>query len=101
MAHLTTFTFEALPAKRGAIVEQFERWEREQRAKATGFEYSLLVSSNANPDQFTIVVQFDSTDNYRKNSDRPEIDAWYQALRANLVADPEWFDGTVTRETRA
>ena len=47
------------------------------------------------------VVQFDSTENYQKNSDRAEINAWYQGLRADLIADPVWFNGTIARETRA
>lgn len=101
MAHVTTFKFQALPGKRSSVVEQFESWDRDQKAKATGFQQSLLVSSLANPDEFIAVVQFDSTENYQKNSDRGEIDAWYQGLRANLVADPEWFNGTVTREAHA
>ena len=101
MDHVTTFTFQAQPGKSGSVIEHFERWEREQKAKATGFQHSLLVSSNANPDQFTAVVQFDSTENYQKNSDRAEINAWYQGLRADLIADPVWFNGTIARETRA
>jgi hypothetical protein len=36
-----------------------------------------------------------------KNSNRPEQDAWFRELRANLVADPEWFDGTLERESMA
>ncbi len=86
MAHLTTFKFQAMPGKRDSVVAQFDRWEREQKRKATRVHDRRPV---------------DSTDSYQKNSDRAEINDWYQALRADLVADPEWFDGTVARESRA
>ncbi len=36
---------------------------------------------------------FDSTENYKANSDNPETSAHFQDLRAHLVADPDWFNG--------
>ena len=68
------------------------------KAGATGFQSSSLVSSNENPDQITAIVRFDTTANYEKNSARPEIGAWFERLRADLIADPEWFNGTVARD---
>jgi len=47
------------------------------------------------------IVRWDNNGNYVKNSDRPEQDTWFRELRSNLVADPEWFDGTLLRETNA
>jgi heme-degrading monooxygenase HmoA len=99
MAHLTMFRFRALPGKHQAVVDQFARWEREHKAKATGFEQSILVASNKDRDEFIGAVRWDSTENYTKNSNRPEQDDWFRELRSNLVGDPEWFDGTVERES--
>lgn len=99
MAHVTMFRFKALPGKRQAVIDQFERWEREQKSRAAGFERSILVLSNDDPDEFMAAVRFDTAENYQANSDRQEQDAWYHALRDNLASDPMWFDGTLVRET--
>jgi quinol monooxygenase YgiN len=101
MPHVTFFRFKALPGRRQAVIDHFEKWERDQKPKATGFERSVLAASNGDGDEFMGVVRWDNTANYVKNSNRPEQDAWFRELRANLVADPEWFDGTLERESMA
>ena len=98
MEHVTFFRFKALPGKRQAVLDHFERWEREQKSKATGFRRSILVSGNTDPNEFMGGVRWDSTENYLKNANRPEQDAWFQQLRSFLVEDPTWFDGTLERE---
>ena len=95
MAHVTTFRFKALPGKQSAVVALFEKWVRDQRVYATGvLEYSLIVS-NDDPDECFSYVCFDTTENYKKNSDRPTQDAWYREFRALIQEDPEWFNGTI------
>ncbi len=101
MAHVTMFRFKASPGKRQAVVDQFEKWDREHKAQAIGFQRSLLVSSNDDPDEFMAAVSFRTTENYSGNSDRQEQAAWYRELRANLISDPEWFNGMLVRETMA
>jgi len=99
--HVSFFRAKALPGKRQASIDQFEKWEREQKAKAKGFVRSILVASNSDPDEFMGGIRWDTTENYFANANRPEQDAWYRELRANLVADPVWFDGTLAREMLA
>jgi len=101
MAHITLFRFKALPGRRQALLDQFDRWEREQKSKATGFQQTVLVASNNDPNEFMGAVRWDSTANYMKNANRPEQDAWFRELRSNLASDPEWFDGTLERESKA
>jgi quinol monooxygenase YgiN len=101
MEHVTLFWFKALPGRRQAVLDHFEKWEREQKSKATGFRRSILVSSNSDADEFVGGVRWDNTENYMKNASRPEQDAWFQELRRNLVRDPQWFDGTLQKETVA
>jgi len=101
MEHVTFFRCKVLPGKRQAVLDHFERWEREQKSKAEGFHRSILVSSNSDPDQFMGGIRWDNTANYMKNANRPEQDAWFRELRSNLVSDPEWFDGTLERESIA
>jgi quinol monooxygenase YgiN len=96
MPHITTFRFSALPGKRDDVIAVFEKWAQEEQVNAPGVqEYSVIVS-NDNPDEFMAYVCFDTTENYKKNSDRPAQGAWYQQLRALLKGDPEWFNGTLT-----
>ncbi len=96
--HLTFFRMKALPGKRQAVVDQFAKWEREHKGAAKGFQRSILVANNEDPDELMAAVRFDSTESYNANSDRGEQGAWSGELRALLAADPEWFNGTVARE---
>ncbi len=99
--HVSFFRAKALPGKRQAVIEHFQKWEREQKGKATGFVRSILVASNNDADELMGAVRWDTTQKYIANAGRPEQDAWYRELRANLAADPVWFDGTLVRETIA
>ncbi len=95
MPHVTTFRFKALPGKRADAVSLFEKWAKEEQSQATGvLEYSV-IASNDDADECLAYVCFDTTENYKKNSDRPAQGAWYQELRAMIQDDPEWFNGTV------
>ncbi len=96
--HITFIRMKVQPGKRQAVMDQFAKWEREHKATARGFQRSILVANNDDPDELMAGVRFDSTENYNANSDRAEQGAWFQELRANLVADPEWFNGTLARE---
>jgi len=99
--HVSFFRAKALPGKRQAVLEQFEKWDREQKAKAKGFLRTILVAKNDDPDEFMGATYWDTTENYFANAERPEQDAWYWELRASLAEDPVWFDGTLVRETAA
>lgn len=99
--HVTFFRMKAQPGKRQAVLDTFDKWERERKGMAKGFIRSILVTSNEDPDEVMAGVRFDSTENYDANSNNPDTGAWYQELRANLAADPEWFNGTLARETMA
>ncbi len=99
--HVTFFRMKAQPGRRQAVIDQFAKWEQERKAAAKGFLRSIVVVSNDDPDELMAGVRFDSTENYNANSDRPETAAWFGGVRALLVADPEWFNGTLAREAVA
>ena len=42
------------------------------------------------------VAVFADEGSYRKNASSPDQDQEYQRMRALLVADPEWHDGTIS-----
>ena len=56
--HVSFFRARALPGKRQAVLEQFEKWEREQKPKAAGFIRSIMVASNDDPDEIMGAVRF-------------------------------------------
>ena len=95
--HITFFRMKALPGKRQAVIDHFTSTE-ERVMGANGFVRSILVTNNEDSDEVMAGVRFDSTENYNANSNRPEINVWYQGLRAMLASDPEWFNGTLARE---
>ena len=99
--HVSFFRAKTLPGKAQAVAEQMDKWQREQKPQAKGYVRSILVANNDKADELMGAVRFDSSEGYFANAGRPEQDAWYRELRALLVADPEWFDGTLLREFSA
>lgn len=101
MAHITTFRFKVKAGKLQDMRAAMDKWEKEQKPNAVGWQGSIIVQNNADPNEITNIVFWDNTENYNKNSDRPEQAAWYQEFRSYLTSDPVWFDGTVLLERRS
>lgn len=95
MPHITTFTFRAKPGERVSVINDFQRWEREHKARAKGFVRGALASSYDDLDEFSATIVFESKETYDANSSSPEQGAWYEELRKHLVDDPEWFNGNL------
>ena len=93
--HVTHFKMKAKPGERQHVIDLFERWFRERRPEARGFVRADLSSNINDPDEFMAAVCFADKKTYDANSNDPEQNAWYEELRSHLVADPEWFDGTL------
>ena len=96
--HITTFRMRAKPGERQHVIDLFDRWFRDRRTKARGFVRADLSSNINDPDEFMSAACFADKATYDANSNDPEQNAWYQELRSHLVADPEWFDGTLERQ---
>ncbi len=93
--HITHFKMRAKPGERQQVIELFDRWFRDRRPEGAGF-YGADLSSNINdPDEFIAAACFADKKSYDANSNDPRQHAWYEELRSHLVADPEWFDGTL------
>lgn len=99
--HVSLFWGKAKPGKGQALVDQMNKWEREQKSKAKGFVHSLLTFSNSNKDEFAGVVRWDNTDNYMANAGRPEQDAWYQELLQHVDGEIQWFDASLAGEYKS
>ena len=85
----------AKPGERQKVIDHFHLWLRERRPGVPGFIRAVLCSNVEDPDEFMAYAMFADKKEYDANSDSPEQHTWYEKLRSYLVADPEWFDGTV------
>ena len=101
MPHVTSFKFKAKPGERQAVIDSFQRWERERKSNTKGFVRSVLVSNLRDADEFMATVVFESTESYDANSNTPEQGEWFTELRSHLTADPEWFDGKLEAQATA
>ncbi len=96
--HMTYFRMKAKPGERQRVIDLFDRWYRDRRPEASGFVRVDLTSNINDPDEFMAAACFADKKTYDANSNDPEQNAWYQELRSYLVADPEWFDGTLEKQ---
>ncbi len=79
----------------GAVRAQLQRWVDEVAPGATGW---LGTTAGVTPDGTLVVVaRFDSEDAARRNSDRPEQGAWWEATAALLAGDATFSDSTRVR----
>ena len=101
MAHVTTFRFRAKPGERVSVINDFQRWERENKPGVKGFVRAVLVSSYEDLDEFSATVVFESKETYDANSSSPEQGAWFEELRGHIVDDPDWFNGNLETESKA
>jgi hypothetical protein len=99
--HVSFFWGKVKPGMRQGLIDQMNKWDREQKSKAKGFIRSILVFGNKDQDDFGGVVRHDSTANYMANAGRPEQDAWYQELMKNVDGEIQWFDATLAGEWKA
>jgi quinol monooxygenase YgiN len=96
--HITHFKMRAKPGERQEVIDLFDRWFRDRRPLARGFVRADLSSNINDPDEFIAAACFADKKAYDTMSDNPDQNAWFEELRSHLVADPEWFDGTLERQ---
>ncbi|MDZ7733968.1 MAG: hypothetical protein U5R31_13660 [Acidimicrobiia bacterium] len=61
---------------RAALRRRFDAWASEVEPGAVGFEGSTVVCGDDG--RFIVVARFESADAARRNSERPEQDAWWR-----------------------
>jgi quinol monooxygenase YgiN len=91
----TIFTMKPKSGQEAAVVELFQRWDRERRPKIKGAVAGHLYRSEQNPAELMAAVVFDSRENYFANASDPEQDQWYRDLVGLLEAEPRFIDGEV------
>jgi hypothetical protein len=101
MAHVTFFRMKAKKGEKEAVVDLFDKWQRERMPEVKGFVRSCVVQNLNDDHEFMAEVMFDTRENYQNNSDDKEQGEWFKDLRSHLVEDPVWFDGRLERESGA
>ena len=91
----SVFTMRPKSGKEDAVLELFERWDRERRPKVKGTLASHIYRSTDNPKEWTCAVVFDSRENYMANAEDPGQDRWYRELVQLLEEEPRFKDGEV------
>ncbi len=76
--------------------EQLLAFDREeQEANIPGFIGEYIYRLDANPQEYYLVVVFESKEAYFANANSPEQDARYRRFREMLESDPKWHDGEI------
>jgi len=86
----TVYRMQAQPGKKAELVKTMMSEDR----KIAGAKSFYVFDTGS--DELHGVAIFDDEKTYRANANDPEQDKWYRKVRALLVADPEWHDGTIT-----
>ena len=60
-----------------------------------GFVFQHVYRMDAGPEEYILVVAFESKNDYVANANSPEQAARYRRYRDLLASDPEWHDGEI------
>jgi quinol monooxygenase YgiN len=82
------------------IVKMTREWEQNRQSEDIGFINSYVFRTDADPDEYMLVVFFTDRESYHANASNPEQDRWYQEMRSHLERDPEWQDGEIVYVAR-
>ena len=81
--------------KPGSEKKFIEMTRDEQELPIPGLFGQYVYRMDANPNEFYLVVIFESKQAYLANADSPEQDARYQQFRTLMEEEPEWHDGEI------
>ena len=70
---MTIFRMKAKPGERESVVDLFDKWQRERIPEVKGFVHSTIQ--------------------------RPRAGRMVSGVRSHLIADPDWFNGKLERES--
>ena len=88
-------TVARLQVKPGAEKQLIEMSQNDMDSQMRGYVGQYVYRMDADPNEYYLVVIFESKEAYFANADSPEQDARYRAFRALLEQDPEWHDGEI------
>lgn len=86
----TVAKLQVLPGKLDALLDKVG----DPRA---GMVFEYIYKLDSGPDDYILVVGFESREAYRANAESPEMDKIYSEYRKFLAADPVWQDGAIVQ----
>lgn len=94
-------TVARMRVKPGAEQQLIEFAKDESAIEIPGYIAQYVYRMVNDPQEYYLVVLFDSYESYTANADSPEQDARYRQFRALLASDPEWHDGEIVFADKA
>lgn len=73
-----------------ALQDHVTRWDSQQAGIAPGYVGARVFADEDRPGRHIVAVDFTSEEDARRNSDRPETQAWAQQLRDLGSGEPEF-----------
>ena len=86
-------TIAKIKVKKGMEEAAIKDTQRDISGK--GYIGHYLYKMDDNPDEFYIVVVFESKESYHANAQRPETNADYERMLEYVEGEPEWKDGEI------
>ena len=74
---------------------ELERLSRDEQTEISGITFQYVYRMDDDPQNFFLVVGFESKESYRKNAESPEQHARYLTMISLLESEPEWHDGEI------
>jgi heme-degrading monooxygenase HmoA len=78
--------------------ERMQRMSEEQAGQISGIVGEYVYRMDSDPNEYYLVVIFESKEAYVANANSPEQHARYQDLVAMMEAEPEWHDGEIVHQ---
>jgi quinol monooxygenase YgiN len=94
-------TIARIHAKPDALEYLMDVGSHDAMRRVPGFISQYVYRSDADPNEYWLVVLFESKEAYEANAADPAQDASYQRMRAYLADDPEWHDGEIVTAVEA
>jgi heme-degrading monooxygenase HmoA len=93
-------TIARLQIKPGAEAE-IDRTIRDTALEIPGFVFQHMYKSDANPNEYFLVVGFTNREAYVANANSPEQAERYEGYMKLMDAAPEWHDGEIVSSSPA
>ena len=87
----TIATMRITPGK----LEDMQHYIEQEAKRIPGILFQYIYQMDADPNEYRLVVGFESREAYRANAESPEMHENYLRYRALLETDPEWHDGEI------
>lgn len=75
--------------------QRFEEFSRQEVPQLPGFVFQHVYRMDADPNEYYLVVAFESREAYQANATSPKQHERYQQYSELMDSEPEWHDGEI------